>query len=260
MIRWVVFSRNRPYQLHGLLESARRFGGVDLATVAVLHRYEDECLPGLEVVQATFPEVSWRGGTDFGAELRSTLHDCGETMAFCTDDSVFTRWVPWETAAGLLASLPDVVAWSHRCGLHLSRCYPLDCEQPLPDLYRAGDAWLWAWGDQATIYDWACIGSIDATQFRTADVMWWAADTTAPNTLEDTLNTAIRSSGRPLAACASFSCYMTLPLNVVQTTHPNRHAGGTAAELHTAYMAGRRPDVDRVRAFVNESCHQVVHL
>jgi len=258
VIRWIVFSRNRPYQLHALLESARRFGGVDLATVAVLHRYDAEYVLGLELVRAAFPEVSWRGRTDFGADLRAALHDCGETMAFSTDDSVFTREVPWEAAAGVLASRPQVVAWSHRCGLHLSRCYPLNCDQPLPTFDRQGAALLWSWAD--AVYDFACVGSIDATQFRTSDVMLWVRHSTAPNTLEDELNTAIRSAGRPLAACGSFSCYMTIPLNVVQSTHPNRHAGVSVEQLNVGYMAGYRPDVDRVRAFVNESCHQVVPI
>jgi hypothetical protein len=254
VIRWIVFSRNRAYQLYGLLESARDHGFIGADDVAVLTRYDADHQASLDVVKSVFPSCHWVARTDFELDVRAALDMAGETVAFATDDSLFTRMVRWHV--GEVALEDGVAAYSHRLGLHLRHCYPLDAAQPLPaGLMDTGSFLLWNFRGAAG--DWGCLGSIDATQFRTADVKRWIAGATTPNQLEDVLNARIEGS---VAACGPLASYFTNPINVVQTTHRNRHGGGTVDELRDRFMAGQRPAVDSVARMLNVSCHQEVEI
>jgi hypothetical protein len=253
-VRWIVFSRNRAYQLYALLETALTNGGVKPGEIAVLTRYDAEHQASLDIVRTVFANCRWIARTDFERDVRAALDWAGETVAFATDDSLFTRRVDWDT--GELAIGDGVGAFSHRLGLHLRRCYPTDSEQPVPaDLWFQGHYLAWTYRQAAG--DWGCLGSIDATQFRKSDLERWIIGATTPNHLEDVLNARIKGS---LAACGPLASYFTNPINVVQHTHANRHGGGSADVLLERFMAGQRPNVSGVAGLLNVSCHQEVEI
>jgi hypothetical protein len=254
VIRWIVFSRNRAYQLYGLLETALTNGGVKPAEIAVLTRYDAQHQASLDIVRTVFSNCRCVAQTDFERDVREALELAGETVAFATDDSLFTRPVDWAT--GELAIGDGAAAYSHRLGLHLRHNYPSNRPQPVPaDLWFQGHYLSWAY--QHAVGDWACIGSIDATQFRTSDLQRSITGAKTPNQLEDVLNSRIKGS---LAACGPMASYFTNPINVVQHTHANRHGGGSADELLERFMAGQRPNVSGVAGFLNVSCHQEVAI
>lgn len=255
MIEWIVFSRNRAYQLYGLLESAWANGNVRHERIAVLTRYDADHQQSLDVVKAVFPHCRWVARTDFERDVRAVLDQARETVAFATDDSLFTRPVQWK--AGVMALAEGVTAYSHRLGLHLRRCYPLDCPQPLPADLATGVGEYLSWNWRRAFGDWGCMGSIDATQYRRRDLERWISGATTPNTLEDVLNA--RAEG-DRGACGPIASYFTNPINVVQATHPNRHGGVSAAELRDRFIAGQRPDVLVPWGLVNESCHQEIEI
>lgn len=253
MIQWIVFSRNRAYQLYGLLETAYANGGIGHHQIAVLTRYDADHLDSLDQVKAVFPGCLWVARTDFERDVRSVLELAGESVAFATDDSLFTRPVQWR--AGVMALGLGVTAYSHRLGLHLRHNYPLDCPQPLPDDIFGADVLTWSWRRAAG--DWGVMGSIDATQYRRSDLERWISGATSPNDLEDVLNAKVE---RDVAACGPIASYVTNPINVVQRTHANRHGGVSADELRDRFLSGQRPNVDLASGLVNVSCHQEVEI
>ena len=254
MIEWIVFSRNRAYQLYALLKTAREYGLVLSQSIAVLTRYDVEHQASLDVVRAVFPGCRWIERTDFERDLMAALDCAGRTVAFATDDSLFTRRVQWRVGEWALTA--GASGYSHRLGLHLRACYPTRSGQELPaDLEDAGHWLKWRWRSAAG--DWRMMGSIDATQYRTDDVRRWAVGATSPNDLEDRLAASVE---REIGACGPLACYVTNPANVVQTTHRNRHAGGSADELLTRFMLGQRPATAGVARLVNVSCHQEIEI
>ena len=255
MIQWIVFSRNRAYQLYGLLETAWAHGNVRHERIAVLTRYDAEHQDSLDQVKAVFPGCLWVARTDFERDVRSVLETASETVAFATDDSLFLRAVQWR--AGVMALNDGVSAYSHRLGLHLRHNYPLDCPQPLPDDISTGVGEYVTWNWRRAFGDWAVMGSIDATQYRRADVQRWIGGATNPNDLEDVLQARVEGDR---AACGPIASYVTNPINVVQRTHANRHGGGSADELRDRFVAGQRPDVMSAWGLINESCHQEIEI
>ena len=253
MIQWIVFSRNRAYQLYGLLETAYANGCICHNQIAVLTRYDADHQDSLDQVKAVFPHCLWVARTDFEQDVRAVLNEAGESVAFATDDSLFTRPVQWR--AGLTALRLGLTAYSHRLGLHLRHNYPLNCPQPLPADISGASVLAWSWRRAAG--DWGVMGSIDATQYRRADLERWIGGAGSPNTLEDLLNA--RAEG-DAAACGPMASYFTNPINVVQSTHANRHGGVSAAELRDRFMAGQRPNVTAVEGLVNVSCHQEIEI
>lgn len=255
MIQWIVFSRNRAYQLYGLLETAWANGGVRHERIAVLTRYDADHQASLDQVKAVFPGCLWVARQDFERDVRAVLETASETVAFATDDSLFTRPVQWK--AGVAALDWGLSAYSHRLGLHLRRCYPLDCPQPLPADIASGVGHYLTWNWRRASFDWSVLGSIDATQYRRADLERWITGATTPNNLEDVLQARIEGD---VAACGPIASYVTNPVNVVQATHANRHGGGSAAELRDRFASGQRPDVMTAWGLVNESCHQEIPI
>ena len=254
MLEWIAFSRNRAYQLYALLESAQANGGISFDRIAIATRYDDDHLDSLRIVQDVFPSCRWLARTDFERDVRTLLDECGLTMSFATDDSLFTRPVRW--SAGLAALCSGATAYSHSLGLHMRRFYTQDCLQDLPaDIRGIGNHLTWNWRSAGG--DWACMGSVDATQFVTADVKRWIGGATSPNTLEDALNANVEGD---LGACGAISSYVTCPMNAVQTTHLNRNSGGSVEDLRDRFMAGQRPNVSLVAGIVNESAAQEIFV
>src|SRR5262249_54546231 len=142
-LRWVVFSRNRPYQLAAFLRSAALIGRVDLTSVAVLHRYDEPFLPGLRTVEAEHPEALYIAQTSWLDSLGHALSLCGETMSFATDDSIFVRPCHWEVGEQVLLKNDLVLAFCHRYGLHLSYCYVQDRPVSPPDGFVRDGTFFW---------------------------------------------------------------------------------------------------------------------
>ena len=97
--------------------------------------------------------------------------------------------------------------------------------------------------------------------YRTRDILeiLKRIDYRNPNTLEANMQ-AFKRSISPLTACFIRSCYMNVPLNMVQTTYNNRAGKVTAEMLEMRYRAGERFDSQKVSGLLNSSAHQELEI
>lgn len=253
----IVFSRNRPYQLTACLGSAVQVGKFELESIAVMHRYDEKYSLGLHTVVEEFPRVKFIREVVWDQCLRKTLELCGKTMAFATDDSVFTRECPWNLGESILGAQEEVLAFSHRYGLHLDYCNVQKKPVCCPDGAIRKGVFYWRWTNAGQMWDF--LGSVDAHQFRTSDITQWVGGSRSPNTLEDCLHRNDKSM-RPIAACMPVSCYLTIPANRVQEDHLNETFGDSVDEYYRRFLRGDRPRFEYLRSVINHSTHQMFNI
>lgn len=253
----IVFSRNRPYQLTALLESASQFGRIDLEAIAVIHRYDEKYYPGLQTVASEFPTATFIQQTTWENCLLETIEQCGQTMAFATDDSVFTRECRWRMCEDILLKEEQILAFCHRYGLHLDYCNVQERPVSSPDGTLCNGVFFWEWATSGQM--WNFIGSVDAHQFRTSDVFRWVAGSRSPNTLEECLHMSDKAA-HPIAACFPVACYLTIPANRVQSDQLNRTFGDSIEVFYHRYQRGERPTFERVRRILNHSTHEIIRI
>lgn len=259
-MRWLVFSRNRAYQLDALLRTLQANGGIDPATVTVLHRYDGRHAAQLDLLRDDYREVAWIEEADFRGQVVDWVKAVGDDLAtFATDDALVTRPVDLAPVADALR-LPQVLAFSLRLGLHLDWCYPRHAPQPPPRGVRRGEVFCWRWSEGEA--DWGYPLSVDGHVFRVPALLW-ALEQIAfsnPNTLEANLQPLRPYFGDMLGACFTESRYFNAPLNVVQTVFRNRHGHVDVDAFADLFDLGARFDPARVAGLVNRSAHQEFDL
>jgi hypothetical protein len=176
-------------------------------------------------------------------ELLESAHE--ETIVFCTDDGLFFAPPPslrepdWEKVAGV----------SLRLGRNARFCHPADEHYPIPKFQITGNLLAWRWrrarGDFRVAY------SLDAHIYprkRILEVLQ-RFDFSNPNQLEDRLNRFCAKDAPEWMLCPEQSCYVSLPINRVNTEFANR-AGlrypVSEEELVTKFLAGDRLDAAKI--------------
>ena len=123
-ITTIVFTKNRPLQLHGYLESIHRFLPVDKMKVYLLYKpelFEDE----YEMCFASFPNCFVVRETDFFGDMMHLIEQTDtEYMLFGIDDVVYYDGVSWSVVEKTFKMLsPNIVGFSLRHGdTLLKRC------------------------------------------------------------------------------------------------------------------------------------------
>lgn len=252
----IVFSRDRPLQLHALLES-----------------YFDLCRPpprldvlyhaGGEPVRRAYAEVAGAHagrqvgfhvqGDDFAADLHRLLGLSDAAGVFLlADDVVFTRPTDFQDFAryplGLYVPSP-------RLGAHITYAYDSGRHAPPPEFGRDGEHLVWSF--EAGRGPWASVAALGGDVLPRDELRALAGvlPFTGPTGLEQLL------AGLPLWQAALGVCHrdarlLNLPLNSVQCDMPpGRHAGGDALALLEAWNQGLRLDVARLREVTTTSTH-----
>lgn len=253
-IRCVVFSRDRPLQLHAFLSSVERHVSDLYRPLVALYRPTGRGFADAYArLREEFPGVEWREqGPSFRTDLRACL---GEEphVVFHTDDDVFFA------GAGDVTPREDEVCFSLRLGENTSYCYPLDTVESLRDPVVAGDRISWDWRRQqpgAYAYPLAVNGHV----FRGGEAQEWLGtiDYRNPNELEAGLQT-LGDAVRPRMAAFRHSRVVSIPANRVNDAFPNRHWGRyDVEELNERFLKGERLDLDSMDFSAVVSCHQEI--
>lgn len=260
----VVFSKDRPLQLHALLASYAELVK-DAPPLHVLYRASDDRY------RAAYAEVLAGSPAPLGevideqafrADLLALLDRIqAPRIFFLVDDIVFVRPVD---LAPLLRLDPARFVPSLRLAPHLARSYVMARAQPTPP-FRAGllddpDLLCWRWRDGEL--DWNYPLSVDGNLFSTGEVRLLAERTrfVAPNSFEEKLQAFRGAFLDRLGVCFRASRILNVPVNKVQSELPNRFGSVDAATLLEVWRSGRRLDHRRLYGIVNESAHQEVEL
>ena len=253
-VNCVVFSKNRAMQLDACLRSIERLAPyrgpivvVYLATTAAFASGYQRLAHGGRVRFVA-------QGVDFRGAVMSALDPSSEHTVFHTDDDVFFR------RPGAVPVLPpDVAAFSLRLGENTTYCHTGDHAQRLPDaVSERGELLTWNWARSDADFSYPM--SLDGHIFRTKLVLRMLAKArfANPNHLEEELHYR-RHLAPPSMMSFRESCLVSIPANIVSTTHRNRAQASDATSpeaLNARLLEGERIDLDAMDFSAIRGAHQ----
>ena len=271
----IIFSKDRPLQLDALIRSyvlhvapqAPLTVVFDASTGAYQQAYEEVAhLHESPVIQFILEKE--QGG--FRKALVALVVTAStDTLFFLVDDIVFTEDVQLRRLAEL--ALEGHVP-SMRLGRNLTSSYTMQRRQPLPPMKRmiissdqgssvspsTSDLWAWRW--RSGELDWAYPLSVDGNVFATDEIRRCIlqAEFTAPNSLEDALQSHVGVFLPRWGICYEKSRLVNIPMNRVQNAIPNQHGSIHQDDLLALWARGQRLDVRALSGFRNSSAHEEV--
>jgi len=259
MIDFLVFSRNRPLQLHALISSMKKYASGEY-TVSVLHRYDDNFVRSLKQIMIEFPDVSFIEQTNFRENALQWIEKSEGHCSFLVDDIIFKDYIDFNVVRGVMSNNP-ILCFSLRLGLHLTRCYTLDEDQPVPDGSVHSNMFVWSWKNSK--FDWNYPLSVDGHIFRSAEMKSWMSmiNYNNPNQLEDALQLISRSM-KIYDHCACFvrSKIFNIPMNRVQDEYLNRHGDIDSNQMLKIWESGKRIDYVKFFNVSNDGAHSIVDM
>lgn len=254
-VNCVVFSKNRAMQLDACLRSIERFapfsGPISVlycATTPDFARAYEQLKTGART--ALIPQSD-----DFCRDVMALLDSPHTYVVFQTDDDLFFRLAPF---APLVPSTH--AAFSLRLGLNTTFWYGAQAKQAVPLDSTEGDVldWEWTRADGYFAYPLSLNGHIMRTELVLRALS--KARFGNPNELEDELNLRRYLAPSRMAAFKQ-SCVVTIPANIVTSTHVNRASTDVALSaeaLNHRYLSGQRIDIDAMDFSAVRGAHDEV--
>lgn len=241
MIKFIIFSKDRPAQLDALIRS--------------MHEYK---IPGDRIVIYDGDYDEYINGDAFVKQSGNFKQDVLNQLdtkytCFLVDDMQF---IDTFIAAGRewfeFVSNPDIVCLSLR--LHPGITYSYTKQRPIhpPELYEFSpimNIWPWAGYDSY----WGYPMSLDGHIFKTEDIKPIIEDIefSNPNELEGQL--ALHPINKPLMMCYDKAKVVNYPFNIVQDVCENRHMNISAELLNESFAMGHR--IKLMQPTNHNSCH-----
>ncbi len=212
----IVFSKDRPMQLHAYLESLFLFSDVTAGQVSILYRSNSEI--DYSKVLASFPDLNWVKEDHFHTDLAGLIHSAEDYIMFGCDDVIFTGIFSLEFGKNVLTKQEDIFGFSYRLGNNI---------QPQPKNLSESEKYRkWCWFETKALhynYPW----ELDCTLYRKRDIEHmlhiYDGQIKSPNYFEsDFAVDPKRYIERPNLACLNEdSKALVITVNVVQDTHKN---------------------------------------
>ena len=266
-IQVFIFSKDRPLQLDGTLQSFKRnCRDVDGVMVRVLYSASTSRNRSL-YCQAIreHPLVHFVEEFDFRRDTMLLL-GMHEFVLFVVDDCLFVGDFNLAESAAALRRQLDAIGVSLRLGRNTTHCYSLNKPQRLPSLQSASESLLaFRWPGMDCDFGYPL--EVSSSLYRAADLLEALADVPFcnPNTLEAKLAKRAERfrESHPVLLCPGQSLAFCAPVNLVQQVGANRagtQPAFSAAALAEKYAEGWRIVVSRFDGFVSTGCHQEVEL
>ena len=212
----IVFSKDRPMQLHGYLESLLIYSDAQQKDITVLYCQT----PGIEYgrVIESFPHVRWVKEKVFHSDLVNAINDSRDFIMFGCDDVLFIGAFSLEFAVNILHKNSHIFGFSFRLGVNI---------QPNPKSLIQDQGYIeWSWKaakESHYNYPWELMGTL----YRKTDVQKMLSKYNkpikSPNYFEgDFAVNAEEYIDRPNLACLNDrGKLIDITVNAVQDTHPN---------------------------------------
>ncbi len=256
----LIFSRNRPLQLHGLLLSIKDKVS-HCSHITVLHRYDEEYASALEEIKAEFPDIDFQEDEDFKGQVLDFLGQGPEFGFFLVDDGIFRKPIDLRLCESVMSRNQDILTFSLRMGLHLNYCYTRQRRQRIPRGCQEDGLFIWRWkGAQS---DWGYPFSVDGHTFQKRQLLKWCKDLSfsKPNTFEVRLQKLKQKADAPnLCVSGTEAFLVNIPLNRVQSDRKNKHENLGIEFLLEQWNSGLEIDIKAIESVVNTSCHYPLNL
>jgi hypothetical protein len=243
VIDCLVFSRDRPLQLDGLLSSLERYAAHLFKSVTVLHTSSSPIfqLGYLDCARNHEAITFWRQFDSFEQDVHEWLHVADEYVCFLVDDDLFIRQAP-----ELERALPrwDEVCFSLR-------------------LWHAARSWMWPQARDDYAYPLALDGHIYRREAIAALLRFSFDD---PTRLEAGLAGRADSLGvhtYGYMAADIVQCLVGIPANRVSLSSGMPFIGGPEHDPQTLlerYLAGWRLDPDAMPLADVDTAHADIPL
>lgn len=159
----IVFSKDRPLQLHAYIESLIRFGSMPEDNIYIL--YKNSGFYDYEITKKKFNKCKWVEESDFKSDLSRIIRDATaktDYILWGCDDLLFYRRFDLKDCISYLDNHPETFTFTLRLGDNI---YP----PPNQKVIRDKDNRIWNWtkaGNSHWIFPWEVSGSI----YRVADI------------------------------------------------------------------------------------------
>lgn len=255
MISIIVFSKGRPMQLHGYLESLLMFSDASQDMITVLYCETDGIR--YEKVMNKFPNVKWIKEQQFERNLKEILDQSNEYIMFGCDDVVFTRKFSLIKACEYLSNNNQVFGFSIRLGENI---------KPMPEnLSKDSEVMEWKWeGCKEAHYNYPW--ELDCTVYRKDDVMQLTNQREVPiknpNYYEAMINEDNRSEKiirKHMASNKETGCAIVITVNRVQDTHQNGFDDSMLTDIYSLDKLYNDEDnyldIDKISQMRNDIIH-----
>jgi hypothetical protein len=250
----IVFSKDRPMQLHAYLESLLFFSDAVAQNITVLYK-ETEGISYDKVI-SEFPLVTWVNEKNFYDDFNTAMNNAGQYIMFGCDDVVFTRSFNLKQAQEVLSANEQIFGFSFRVGNNIP---------PVPTNISKDKQYIeWNWKTMKSShynYPW----ELNCTLYRKQDVMDMLATRTlpikSPNYLEgDFAADPHKYIQRPhLAGLNKHSQALVITVNRVQDTHCNPIDETALTDIHSLNKIynqdNNRLDIATISEIDNYSVH-----
>lgn len=266
-IACIIFSKDRAMQLHAFLASFYEKITPPLTTHVLYHtssQDHQQSYDELQKLHRNFP-VQFHKQTNnksFRKNLISLLTEFQESkIIFFVDDIVVTEKIDLND---LLRFAPDKFVPSLRLGLNIKKNYTANTLQPLPDfqdgLTSDSDKIIWHWREGSL--DWGYPLSVDGHIFLRKEIlaMLKLLRFSAPNTLEDALQSFNPLFTNRLGVAYTKSKIMNIPWNKVQEENKNFHGNIHQDSLLQKWQEGFAIDLANVYGYINSSPHEEIDI
>lgn len=265
LIEGIVFSKDRPLQLHGLLESYLRHAA-DPAPLHVLFKASSGAQRrAYDEVFACFADakITAREEHQFRDDTRALIAAVqAERVVFLVDDILFIEPFAFADLCRF-----DLLKWvpTLRLGRGIDYCYTRSVSQKEPPYFAppgAADPRLVAWNWCEGEHEYAFPLSLDGHIFdrREIEIIAAHSDFVGPNTFETILQLYIEPFLCRQAVAYAKPRLVNVPWNRVQSEWDSRNAGVSDAELLRVWEDGQQLDTSSFDGYVNRSTHEELPL
>lgn len=257
----VVFSRDRPLQLHGLISSYLHHFDVPPPMIVLYSVSREPMHKAYEDLRQEFANdaVRFQKEENFREDLLDLLESLGDCrLFFLVDDIVFIRPVK----SSVLKSIPlGTGILSLRLGPGISYSYTRQLVQKVPDLNPWKDELLsWDWYGQEI--DWGYGFSVDGHVFWAPEILTLAKQVSfqKPNSFESAMQFFAPYFASRAGYCFSAPRLVNIPCNRVQDEIRNVHGDLHQGQLLEYWNQGLRMDYEHLQNIETNSCHQEIAI
>lgn len=257
---FLVFSKDRPLQLHALLSSMRTIGAIT-CPVYVIYRASNvkfreayqEVLRNSKLGQGMIEGVDEDGKASFKENTLSLLKSMpNDRVGLLVDDIIFIRECN--------LSLFDVYDFrkfvpSLRLSKRITHSYMLSGSQSRPHLSPKGRFLTWSWAEGGI--DWRYPLSLDGNILLKSELlpMIEYINFSSPNTLESGLQVFNPVYKDKSGLCFDESRLINIPCNRVQTDFDNRAGDVGVEQLLDRWRSGQRMRYEDFAGLTHNAVH-----
>lgn len=258
MISVIVFSKDRPLQLLGYLESLQYYSGLKEECIHVLYKTSDPI--SYDSLQERCPQICWIPEDNLKTDFEGLLKEAKDYILWGVDDIFFKSAFNISTCIDALKSNKELFGFSLRLGRNI---------QPHQELNKEKGYFVWDWTLARSI-PWNFPWEMGATVYRKEDVLKYlkfsntykySKDLLRPNYFEEELDAYFKEHkdiDKRYLACFEFSKCVILCINRVQETHPSEFDGRKNTDpltLYNLFSQGYRLDWHRFKDCSNSKTH-----